>query len=56
MHRTTPQFWKRFERLPNSIQQRAQKNFELLKINQTHPSLRFKKIGEYWSIRISRLT
>jgi hypothetical protein len=54
VHKTTPQFWERFSSLPNSIQQLARKNFALLKANQMHPSLRFKKVGEYWSARVSR--
>lgn len=54
MHRTTIQFWNRFNTLPNSIQRTARKNFELLKKNQAHPSLQFKKVGDYWSVRISQ--
>lgn len=52
MHRTTPQYWNRFNKLPNSIQHLAHKNFELLKQNHSHPSLRFKKIGKFWSARV----
>ncbi|PZN76061.1 MAG: hypothetical protein DM484_17340 [Candidatus Methylumidiphilus alinenensis] len=54
MHRTTPQFWNRFDALPKPVQQLARKNFALLKINQAHPSLQFKKVGEYWSARVGR--
>jgi mRNA-degrading endonuclease RelE of RelBE toxin-antitoxin system len=52
VHRTTPQFWKQFEALPDDIQQLARKNFELLKSNPRHPSLQFKRLGEYWSARV----
>jgi hypothetical protein len=52
MHRTTPQFWKRFYTLTETIQQLAHKNYDLLKSNPTHPSLNFKKVGKYWSVRI----
>ena len=52
MHRTTPQFWQRFYILPESIQHLARKNFDLLKADSTHPSLRFKKVGKYWSVRV----
>jgi hypothetical protein len=52
VHRTTPQFWKRFYGLPETIQQLARKNYELLKVDPTHPSLNFKKVGKYWSVRI----
>ena len=53
MHRTTPRFWDRFEKLPESVQTLAHKKFELLKPNPKHPSLHFKKIGRFWSARIS---
>lgn len=52
MHRTTPQFWSRFDVLPDSIQHLARKNFELLKQDPKHPSLHFKKIGQFWSARV----
>lgn len=52
MHRTTPQFWNRFDKLPQPIQELARKNFELLKQNPQHPSLHFKKVGRFWSARI----
>ncbi len=52
MHRTTLQFWKRFDKLPKNIQQLARKNYDLLKVNSTHPSLNFKKVGNFWSVRI----
>ena len=52
MHRTTPQFWKRFYKLPKTVQQIAHKNYDLLKVNSTHPSLNFKKVGNFWSVRI----
>jgi hypothetical protein len=52
MHRTTPQFWDRFNTLPEPLQQLAIKNFDLLKENAAHPSLHFKKVGKFWSVRI----
>jgi hypothetical protein len=52
VHRTTPQFWQRFDALPEEIQRLARKNFELLKADQRHPSLQFKRIGEFWSARV----
>ncbi|MBN1579659.1 MAG: hypothetical protein JXA89_03075 [Anaerolineae bacterium] len=52
MHRTTPQFWEHFEKLPESVQRLARRNFELLKQNPGYPSLRFKKVGRFWSVRI----
>jgi mRNA-degrading endonuclease RelE of RelBE toxin-antitoxin system len=52
MHRTTPQFWNRFYQLPDPIQKLARKNFDLLKENPRHPSLHFKKVGQFWSARV----
>jgi hypothetical protein len=52
VHRTTPQFWKRFYALPETVQLLARKNYDLLKADPTHPSLNFKKVGKYWSVRI----
>ena len=51
MHRTTSRFWKHFENLPTPVQEVAEKNFELLRTNPTHPSLHFKRVGKLWSVR-----
>ncbi len=52
MHRTTARFRECFKNLPESIQKISKKNFELLKTNPSHPSLHFKKVGKFWSVRI----
>ncbi|MCY4391246.1 MAG: hypothetical protein OXE43_04240 [Chloroflexi bacterium] len=54
MHRTTPRFWRRFDRLPERVQRTARRNFRLLAENPAHPSLRFKKVGKFWSARVGR--
>lgn len=51
MHRASARFWTLFERLPESAQRVARKNFDLLKENSSHPSLHFKKVGKFWSVR-----
>lgn len=51
MHRTTERFWQCFDQLPAFVQKTAEKNFELLKSNPSHPSLHFKKVGAFWSVR-----
>lgn len=38
--------------LPQTTQQLAKKNFDLLKDNPAHPSPHFKKVGRFWSPRI----
>jgi hypothetical protein len=45
-HRATPDFWEGYQTLPQEIRNRADQKFLLLKANQQHPSLQFKKIGE----------
>ena len=42
------------EALPREIQELADKQFARLKENPTHPSLRFKRIGSVWSVRVGR--
>jgi len=32
----------------------ADKNYALLKENPRHPSLQFKRVGRYWSVRIGQ--
>ena len=51
-HIATPKFWTAYEALPPSIQKLADANFALLKRDQRHPSLQFKKVGRYWSARV----
>ncbi len=53
-HFATPQFWEHYEKLPSSVRDLADKNFELLKADPKHPSLRLKKVGRYWSARVGR--
>jgi hypothetical protein len=52
MHRTTRRFWQYLNDLPEPIQRTAHKNFQLLKNESSHPSLHFKKVGEFWSVRV----
>ena len=52
-HFTTPQYWKHYAELSSEVQARADKAFALLKVNASHPSLRFERKGKGWSARIS---
>jgi len=52
MHRTTDQFWERYQALPDDVHSTADKSFQLLKENPRHPSLQFKKVGNFWSARV----
>lgn len=51
-HFASPSFWEKYEELPDSIQELADKNFELLKADPKHPSVHLKKAGKYWSARV----
>jgi hypothetical protein len=51
-HYADPAFWKALRALPPQIRTLAEKNFELLKSDPRHPSLRFKRVGPYWSARV----
>jgi len=34
------------------VQRSARRNFKLLKADQRHPSVHFKKIGDFYSVRV----
>lgn len=51
MHYTNRRFWECYNALPESVQLIADQCYELLKIDPSHPSLHFKKVGKYWSVR-----
>jgi hypothetical protein len=53
-HVTVPDFWELYAALPEAIRALADKNYELLKTNPQHPSLHFKRVGQYWSVRVGR--
>ncbi|MDE0017273.1 MAG: hypothetical protein OXU51_13905 [Candidatus Poribacteria bacterium] len=47
-------FWDAYAELPPNVQRRIPQKFQLLRQNARHPSLRFKKVGDLWAIRVSR--
>jgi len=51
-HRANPRFWRCYRELPDNIQQLADQSYRLLKQNPQHPSLHFKQVGRYWSVRV----
>jgi hypothetical protein len=51
-HLATASFWERYNRLPESVRRQADRNFALLKRDPKHPSLHFKRVGRFWSVRI----
>jgi hypothetical protein len=48
-----PRFWDLYDRLPEGIQVQADKQYALFSRNPWHPSLRFKRVGPFWSARVS---
>jgi hypothetical protein len=51
-HRASRSFWRCYRNLPIHIQRLADKNFQLLKADSGHPSLNFKPLRQYWSVRV----
>jgi hypothetical protein len=51
-HFASPKFWEAYRQLPEQIRALADKNYALLKENPQHPSLQFKKIGRFRSVRV----
>lgn len=51
-HYASANFWDLYDQLPKAMQELAKKKFGLLKENPKHPSLHFKKVGRFWSVRV----
>ena len=51
-HFATADFWFFYRQLPAEVRELADKNFALLRQDPSHPSLRLKKIGSFWSARV----
>lgn len=56
IHHTQPSFWNTYKYLPREIQKLADEQYELLKKDPSHNSLRFKKARgkQVWSVRVSK--
>jgi hypothetical protein len=53
IHYAGPDFWACYRALPAEVQHLADRAFAQLKTDPRHPSLHFKKAGEFWSARVS---
>ena len=51
--RAVSSFWISYRRLPAEVQLAAKKQYRLWLSDPHHPSLRFKKVGNDWSARIT---
>ncbi|MDZ8027026.1 MAG: hypothetical protein RMX65_034665 [Nostoc sp. DedQUE01] len=54
MHYANRRFWESYDALPENVQRTADQCYELLKADPSHPSLHFKKVGKYWSVRVGQ--
>lgn len=52
-HFTRPSFWQCYYQLPVPIQRLADKQYKRLRDDPLHPSLRLKKVGQFWSARVT---
>ena len=56
VHKRASRFRSLYQKLPPSVQKRADKQFKLLKENPNHRSLEFEKLegyDNYWSARVN---
>lgn len=51
-HYATTDFWAAYRALPGDVRELADKNYHLLKSDPHHPSLQFKTIGRFRSVRV----
>jgi hypothetical protein len=52
MNFASSDFWLRYSALPDSVRTLADEKYALFEANPRHPSLKFKRVGEYWSVRV----
>ena len=53
IHKTLSSFWRCYSELPEEMRRRADKQFELLIKDPSHPSHQLKRVGAFWSARVS---
>ncbi len=51
-HHATAAFWEAYDKLPEGVRESADNNFQKLKADPKHPSLHFKQVGRFWSVRV----
>lgn len=51
-HRASPDFWACYKSLLEDARKLADQAYGHLKQDPRYPSLRFKKVGRYWSVRV----
>lgn len=53
-HKLTEEFHRLCGKLPKDVRKRVSRKIEMLRQDPRHCSLCLKKVGTYWSIKISR--
>jgi hypothetical protein len=53
-HDATPRFWRCYRKPPQEVRQLADRSYALFKSDTSHRSLQFKRIGQFWSVRVGR--
>jgi len=51
-HFASADFWHCYRQLPKKVRRLADANYEILKADPSYPSLHFKRIGKYRTIRV----
>jgi hypothetical protein len=51
--KVTAKFWADYNRLPPEVRELAAKQYRLWLLDPTHRSIRLKKIGNFWSARVT---
>jgi hypothetical protein len=51
-HFATPEYWFHYRQLAPDLRKLADAKFQLLKSEPRHPSLRLKKVGVFWPVRV----
>jgi len=51
-HYASGAFWHCYRQLPEEVRALADKKFELLRADPSHPSLHFKKVGRFRAARV----
>lgn len=54
IHRASPAFWRLYGALPDEVRKLADESYAKLKADPQHPSLHLKRVGRFWSARVSR--
>ncbi len=52
MHHASPRFWRAYDALPAAARALADECYARPTADPRHPSLHFKRVGRFWSVRV----